>query len=209
MSCITVATIHFGSGGRWADASRSCHVYCDNAIATNGTMNQKPTTLYKGRNNYSCFSTIIPSQHDYMNPNSIIQATQSTETVDPATLAATLPAPALSLSGATFTFKATIPPNSEPKSLSCVTEHSAPAPVSSGFAALSNEDILGLIFQQLDAFFCGEDLKMRNQSLLWAAQTSKAFFRPAVSALWRTIRSLVPLLKILPQFKTSNSVHVS
>ena len=90
-----------------------------------------------------------------------------------------------------------------------VTEKSAPVSVSSGFAALSNEDILGLIFQEVDAFFCGADLKMRNQSLLWAAQTSKAFFRPAVSVLWRIIRSFVPLLKILPQFKTSNSVHVS
>jgi hypothetical protein len=156
-----------------------------------------------------------------MNPNSIIQATQSTsdgDTLDQATLAATslgryaavpAPPPALSLSGTAFTFKATTSSNSELKSPGCVTEHSAPAPVSSGFVALSNEDILGLIFQEVDAFFCEKDLKKRNQSLLWAAQTSKAFFRPAVSVLWRMIRSLVPLLKILPQFKTSNSVHVS
>ncbi|KIM36260.1 hypothetical protein M413DRAFT_427692 [Hebeloma cylindrosporum] len=91
--------------------------------------------------------------------------------------------------------------NSEPNRPGCVTV------VSRGLAALSNEDILRLIFQEVDGLFLGEDLKKRNQSLLWAAQTSKAFFYPAVSVLWRLIRSLVPLLKILPQFKTSNTVH--
>jgi hypothetical protein len=119
------------------------------------------------------------------------------------------PPPASNLSSTALKSKAATSPNSQPMSPGFVTEHSAPVLVSSGFAVLSNEDILGLIFQEVDAFFCGADLKIRNQSLLWAAQTSKAFFRPAVSILWRIIRSFVPLLKILPQFKTSNSVHVS
>jgi len=152
-----------------------------------------------------------------MNPSTIIQTIQNTDTFDPVTHAATFPGlsrvpappPALNLSGTAFTFKATISPNSEPKIPGCVTEHSAPTSVSGGFAALSNEDILRLIFEEVDAFFCEADLKIRNRSLLWAAQTSKAFFRPAVSVLWRIIRSLVPLLNILPQFKTSISVHVS
>jgi len=150
-----------------------------------------------------------------MNPNSIqIQAAQNIEMFDPETHTSTFlglhAAPAaLNLSGTVFKFKKATSPKSQPKSPGFVTEHSAPASVSSGFAALSNEDILGLIFQEVDAFFCEADLKIRNQSLLWAARTSKAFFRPAVSVLWRIIRSFVPLLKILPQFKTSNSVHVS
>ena len=153
----------------------------------------------------------------YMNPNSVIQTTQSTsgETFNPPTFlrndVAPAPSPALKdFSGTAFTFRATTS-NSEPKSPGCVVEPSAPvsAPVSSCSAALSNEDILGQIFQEVDASFCGENLKKRNQALLWAAQTSKTFFRPAVSVLWRFIRSLVPLLKILPQFKTSKPVHVS
>ena len=152
-----------------------------------------------------------------MNPNSVIQTTESTsgETLNPPTFlrkdVAPAPSPALKdFSGTAFTFRATTS-NSEPSVPGCVAERSAPvsATVSSCSAALSNEDILGLIFQEVDSFFCGEDLKKRNQAILWAAQTSKAFFRPAVRVLWRVIRSLVPLLKILPQFKTSNPVHVS
>ncbi|KIM36261.1 hypothetical protein M413DRAFT_14092 [Hebeloma cylindrosporum] len=152
-----------------------------------------------------------------MTPDSIIQATQSTpgeEPSDPATLLTrNVSSPSLPLSlkafgGMAFTFKATASSNSEPRSPSGATEHSAPTPVSICSAALSNEDILALIFQEVDGSFCVEDLKKRNQSLLRAAQTSKAFFRPAVSALWRRIHSLVPLLTILPQFKASTeSVH--
>ena len=84
-----------------------------------------------------------------------------------------------------------------------------PVPASNCAAAFSNEDILGLIFQEVDASFREEDSQNRNQALLWAARTSKIFLRPAVSVLWRVLRSFVPLLKTLPQFKASNLVHVS
>jgi len=112
-----------------------------------------------------------------------------------------------------FTFNlATASPNPEekqPDGAVADTQCSAtPVAFPALSTALSNEDILSLIFQELYALFGGEDVKKRNQSILWAAQTSKTFFRPAVGALWRIIQSLLPLLKTLPQFKTSETVHV-
>ena len=73
-----------------------------------------------------------------------------------------------------------------------------------------NPALLEQIILQLDALFDGRGptQQKRNQALLWAAQASKAFFQPAINALWWSLSSLLPLLGILPQFRQSGKYYV-
>jgi len=77
-------------------------------------------------------------------------------------------------------------------------------------SVLMNPALLEQIILQLDGLFggWGPAQQERNQALLWAAQTSKALFQPAINALWRTLSSLLPLLGVLPQFRQSGKYYV-
>lgn len=64
------------------------------------------------------------------------------------------------------------------------------------FDVLFNSDILSLIFAHFDLV---EDPMVYRKSLYWAALTCKAFTEPALDVLWRSMNSLIPLLKLLPK----------
>lgn len=48
-----------------------------------------------------------------------------------------------------------------------------------------------------------------KQDLLWAALACTMFRDPALDALWRSLDTVLPLLKMLSFFKLSNGVYVS
>lgn len=66
-------------------------------------------------------------------------------------------------------------------------------------SALDNPTILGQIFEHLHP----------NSTLLDAALTCRTFRDPALNVLWRSLDTLLPLLKLLPSFKLVNGVYVN
>jgi hypothetical protein len=48
-----------------------------------------------------------------------------------------------------------------------------------------------------------------QQHLLWAALTCKTFLEPALDVLWRSMNSLIPLLKLLPSFQLVLDTYVT
>ena len=77
---------------------------------------------------------------------------------------------------------------------------------------LVNVDILERIFSFFDPAFFDDtwdiDRKTRKY-LLSAALTYKPFFEPAMNLLWKTMESIIPFLKILPEFVKAEDIYVS
>ena len=61
-------------------------------------------------------------------------------------------------------------------------------------AALTNSDILSLIFKHFDSNDPREDLPAWAR----AARVRVAFHEPAIRLLWRKLDSVIPLLSLLP-----------
>jgi len=76
---------------------------------------------------------------------------------------------------------------------------------------LVNVDILERIFSFFDPAFFDDiwdiDRKTRKY-LLSAALTYKPFFEPAMNLLWKTMESIIPFLKILPEFVKADDSDV-
>lgn len=77
---------------------------------------------------------------------------------------------------------------------------------------LDSPELLGRIFA---SFNPGPDQQLYHvpsqpflQHLLWAALTCKTFLEPALDVLWRTMNSLIPLLKLLPSFQLVLDTYV-
>lgn len=74
---------------------------------------------------------------------------------------------------------------------------------------LVNVDILERIFSFFDPAFFDDiwDIDRKTKKyLLSAALTCKSFFEPATNLLWKTMESMIPFFKILPEFvKASGS----
>lgn len=67
---------------------------------------------------------------------------------------------------------------------------------------LNNQDLMGQVFKHLD-----DDLKLestRKKQLLSAGLTCRSFLDPALDILWRSMHSIMPLLRILPSFQKVN-----
>lgn len=76
-----------------------------------------------------------------------------------------------------------------------------------------NQDVLGVILWFVDERAFGAKQRATlsaetRRSLRSAALTSRAFFNPAISLLWRNLDSIVPLLKVFPSFVFANDIYV-
>jgi hypothetical protein len=73
---------------------------------------------------------------------------------------------------------------------------------------LVNGDILEHIFSFFDPGFFDDvwDINRTTRKyLLSAALTCKPFFEPATNLLWKTMESMIPFFKILPEFVKANA----
>lgn len=75
---------------------------------------------------------------------------------------------------------------------------------------MENQDILGEIFNiiSFDLDTPGKNASQTRKNLYYAARTCRVFLDPAISALWRVLPSLFPLLKLLPSFQLVNNQYV-
>ena len=95
------------------------------------------------------------------------------------------------------------------------TNEMDPRPSSSTMNPIfENQDVLPIILSFFDpeAFCRGRTWAMQGdtrRNLLSAALTSKAFLGPAISLLWRQLDSVMPLLKLFPNFVSVNDIYVS
>ncbi|KAF5344609.1 hypothetical protein D9758_013892 [Tetrapyrgos nigripes] len=78
-------------------------------------------------------------------------------------------------------------------------------------------ELLELVFDHLDektrvpfgsSAFDSEDLALCNQSLFSCALSCRAFSVPALRALWYTVDTLLPLLRLLPNLQLINNTYV-
>ncbi|KAF9461807.1 hypothetical protein BDZ94DRAFT_1237426 [Collybia nuda] len=67
---------------------------------------------------------------------------------------------------------------------------------------LNNQDLMGQVFKHLDDNL--EFESTRKEQLLWAGMTCRTFLNPALDVLWRSMHSIMPLLKVLPSFQLTN-----
>ena len=75
--------------------------------------------------------------------------------------------------------------------------------------ALTNEDVLHLIFEHFDLHPGSKTMAQTRKDLLSAAKICKAFSGPALDLLWRVLPSLLPLLLLLPSAEVTNGHYVS
>ena len=74
--------------------------------------------------------------------------------------------------------------------------------------ALVNADVLDYVFGHFTVDPETREAVQIRSYLRWAALSCRAFSRPALNALWRTLDSLLPLLKLLPSLKLVDHVYV-
>lgn len=60
----------------------------------------------------------------------------------------------------------------------------------------------------LSNIFDAMEFGSTKKHLLWAALTCTMFRDPALNTLWRSLDSLLPLLKVLPSFRLVNGIYV-
>jgi len=83
-------------------------------------------------------------------------------------------------------------------------------PLNHGNLVLENPEILQSIFEQF--YDQNEDHGSRSQVqtrkfLLSASLTCRAFFEPAMDAMWRYLDSLLPILRVIPTLKRGGNGH--
>ncbi|KAF9461811.1 hypothetical protein BDZ94DRAFT_1263050 [Collybia nuda] len=81
----------------------------------------------------------------------------------------------------------------------------------SGLRVLDDEDILQRIFEHfrnLEARSTSGRPVSQNNALLWAALTCKSFLNPVLNVLWYSMKSMIPLLKLLGPFHSNNGTYV-
>jgi len=69
--------------------------------------------------------------------------------------------------------------------------------------ALKNPKLLSQIFDAIE-----QSVGSSKRHLLWVALTCTTFREPALNSLWRSLDTLLPLLKLLSPFKVLNGVNV-
>lgn len=76
---------------------------------------------------------------------------------------------------------------------------------------LWNSDILSHVFEYLgmDDGSPSEEEGTGRKHLYWAALTCKTFVDPALDVLWRSMRSLMPLIQILRPLELVGEFYVS
>lgn len=74
---------------------------------------------------------------------------------------------------------------------------------------LDNQDLLRRIFEHMPAESRPFDDQSDRVHLMWASQTCRSFLDPALDMLWRSMSSLIPLLKLLPAFQLTHDTYVS
>ena len=81
---------------------------------------------------------------------------------------------------------------------------------------LRNPDLLELIFEHfgveeglLSPYYQGPVGQVTKRNLLWACLTARSFAIPALTILWRHMKSIWPLILLLPNLQLENGSYVS
>ncbi|KAF8064856.1 hypothetical protein FPV67DRAFT_158127 [Lyophyllum atratum] len=73
---------------------------------------------------------------------------------------------------------------------------------------LMNFDTLTKIFEFVDTGLDSSDIKLSQKRLLHLSLTCKAFLDPALDSLWRSMNSILPLLRLLPTLEVIDGIYM-